>query len=115
MRNAEAVDGHPGALDSGPNQEDPMPTADSKATAERDAIEEARQRMARAFGRYGPFASTHEALGVLAEEWDELRIAVRANASESVRDEALDLAAVALRLAAQCRSPGEQFDARSGW
>ena len=52
--------------------------------------------------RYGPFASTHEALGVAAEEWDELREAIRANDLCAIREEALDLAAVALRLASAC-------------
>lgn len=48
--------------------------------------------------RYGPFASTHEALGVCAEEWDELRAAVHANKLESIKHEALDLAAALIRL-----------------
>jgi NTP pyrophosphatase (non-canonical NTP hydrolase) len=54
--------------------------------------------------RYGPFASTHEALGVAAEEWDELREAIRSNDLDAIRSEALDLAAVAMRLAASCES-----------
>jgi hypothetical protein len=48
--------------------------------------------------RYGPFASTHEALGVACEEWDELRAAVHANDMVKIKDEALDLAAVLIRL-----------------
>lgn len=35
-------------------------------------------RIAAAHARYGDFASTHEALGVAVEEWDELRDAIRA-------------------------------------
>mgnify|MGYP001559825727 CR=1 FL=1 len=54
--------------------------------------------------RYGDFTSTHEALGVALEEWEELKSAVRANALESTREEAIDLAAVLIRLAHQCRS-----------
>ena len=54
--------------------------------------------------RYGDFASVHEALGVALEEWMELISAVHSSAIESVRDEAIDLAAVLLRLAHQCRS-----------
>ena len=54
--------------------------------------------------RYGDFSSTHEALGVALEEWEELKDAVRANALESIRDEAIDLAAVLIRLADQCRN-----------
>ena len=69
-------------------------------------------RMKRATLRYGSFASTHEALGVCSEEWDELRDAIRANKLESVREEALDLAAALLRLAEACREP--KFIDRSG-
>lgn len=35
-------------------------------------------RIAAAHARYGDFASTHEALGVAVEEWDELLDAIRA-------------------------------------
>jgi NTP pyrophosphatase (non-canonical NTP hydrolase) len=79
---------------------------------DREGWTELQWRMERAEKRYGPFASTHEALGVCVEEWDELRQAVQANALESVREEALDLAAVCLRLAASCRTPA--FVERSG-
>ena len=54
--------------------------------------------------RYGPFASTHEALGVAIEEWDELRDAIRANDLKMVAYECLDLAAVLIRLARQLRA-----------
>ena len=53
--------------------------------------------------RYGDFASTHEALGVAMEEWDELRDAIRANDLEAVCNEALDLATVLIRLHDQVR------------
>ena len=49
--------------------------------------------------RYGDFTSTHEGLGVLIEELRELEDAIRANATESVRLEAIQIAAVATRLA----------------
>lgn len=62
-------------------------------------FDEVEQRMAAAFKRYGDFASTHEALGVACEEWDELRAAIHANDLEAVRHECFDLAAVLLRLA----------------
>ena len=52
--------------------------------------------------RYGPYTSTHEAYGVLAEEVAELLDAIRANKIEDVRREAIQVAAVALRLAEQC-------------
>lgn len=58
-------------------------------------------RMKAAQDRYGDFASTQEALGVACEEWDELREAIRRNDLEAIGYEALDLAAVLLRLADQ--------------
>lgn len=64
-----------------------------------DDITATLDRMVSAESRYGEFASTHEALGVALEEWDELRAAVKANALGSVEMEALDLAAVLIRLA----------------
>lgn len=48
--------------------------------------------------KYGDFASTHEALGVLLEEVEELRDAIRANAPTSAALEAMQVAAVAYRL-----------------
>lgn len=57
----------------------------------------------RAQGRYGPFASTHEAMGVAGEEWDELRAAVHSNDLGGVAKESLDLAAVLIRLAVNVR------------
>ncbi|HKZ73501.1 MAG TPA: hypothetical protein VJ011_05515, partial [Steroidobacteraceae bacterium] len=53
--------------------------------------------------RYGQPMSTHESYGVLAEEMAELLDAIRANALESVRNEAIQIAAVAARLALACR------------
>jgi NTP pyrophosphatase (non-canonical NTP hydrolase) len=54
--------------------------------------------MLAAAGRYGDFASTHEALGVASEEWDEFRDAIRSNDMDAVRAECLDLAACLIRL-----------------
>lgn len=48
---------------------------------------------------YGPYTSTHEALGVACEEWDELRAAVHANDLSAIRRETLDLAACLIKLA----------------
>ena len=58
--------------------------------------------------KYGPFASMHEAYGVLAEEVAELFDAVRLRQDNDQRllmieREALDVAAVALRIAAEAR------------
>jgi hypothetical protein len=72
--------------------------------AERDLIADVESRIARAQARYGDLASTHEALGVATEEWDELRAAIKANALVSVEEECLDLAAVLIRLARALRS-----------
>ena len=66
---------------------------------------------ARAQDRFGDFASAHEAYGVLAEEVAELFEAVRMKQGErppagpcrqeAIRQEAIQVAAVALRLAEQ--------------
>jgi hypothetical protein len=61
-------------------------------------------RIASAQRRYGPFSSTHEALGVACEEWDELRSAIHANNLPRVESECLDLASVLIRLALSLRS-----------
>lgn len=89
-----------------------MPATDSSALSA--AVTAALVVARRAELRYGPFASAHEALGVLAEEWDELRGAVHKNSLGTIRAEAEDLATVALRLAAACREPSETFARRSG-
>lgn len=59
------------------------------------------KRMSVADDRYGGFASTHEALGVITEEYDELREAIKENDMQAVMREALDIAAAACRLAEQ--------------
>jgi len=56
----------------------------------------------RANARYGLPTSTHESLGVLIEEMDELREAVRGNILVAVEREAIQIAAVAIRLADAC-------------
>jgi NTP pyrophosphatase (non-canonical NTP hydrolase) len=62
-------------------------------------------RVKAADARYGTFASTHEALGVALEEFQELTDAVRSNVLQDVASEALDLAAVCIRLAMQIEDP----------
>jgi NTP pyrophosphatase (non-canonical NTP hydrolase) len=64
--------------------------------------------------KYGDFTSTHEAYGVLAEEVAELLDAIRSNKRFSVQREAMQVAAVATRLAQQLEGAGEGFLARSG-
>lgn len=69
-----------------------------------DLIYELEERMNTAEKRYGDFSSTHEAMGVALEEWDEFRQSVWSNDLGSIEHEALDLAAVLLRLARALRN-----------
>ncbi len=71
----------------------------------RAALEEMRSRAWHAEDKYGPIASTQEAMGVALEEWDEFREAIRSNNIAHARSEALDLAAVLLRFATQKEWP----------
>jgi hypothetical protein len=71
-----------------------------------DLIHEIEDRAATAAARYGAFASSHEALGVALEEWDELRLAVHVNDLQSIERECIDLAAVLFRLARACHNGG---------
>lgn len=64
-------------------------------------------------GKFGPFTSTHEALGVLSEEMAELLEAIHANDRAAVQREAIQVSAVARRLAECCGI--EAFDDRSGF
>lgn len=50
---------------------------------------------------YGTFASSHEILGIVAEEYTELIEAVRSNKKENVKNELLDIA-VACVFAVAC-------------
>lgn len=63
--------------------------------------------------RYGDFRSTHEALGVALEEWNELQDAIRRNAVRQIKHECIDLAAVLLRLAFHCDAQSDEFIKRS--
>lgn len=67
-----------------------------------ETIEAIRIEMDRAQVRYGDYTSTHEALGVLTEEVAELVEAIRSNALGAVQREAVQVAAVAARLAQAC-------------
>ena len=74
---------------------------------------EAKAEAERAHRRYGLFNSSHEGFGVLTEEVMELLHAIHGNDLEAMRREAIQVAAVALRLAAHCRDHAE-FAERSG-
>jgi NTP pyrophosphatase (non-canonical NTP hydrolase) len=63
--------------------------------------------------KYGPYRSTHEALGVIAEEFDELLRAIRYNDAEAIADEAIDVAAACIRLADAATEPTPAFADRS--
>lgn len=71
--------------------------------------------------KYGPPASAHESYGVLAEEVVELLEAIRGNNPVDIHREAVQVAAVAIRLAVECAAAHEldgatAFGERSfGW
>jgi NTP pyrophosphatase (non-canonical NTP hydrolase) len=77
-----------------------------------DVFHEALIESEKAEDRYGSFASTHEGFGVLAEEVSELLDAIRSNLAGSVRIEAIQVAAVALRIAESMSNT--ETKARSG-
>lgn len=76
-------------------------------------LEEIEHEMRLADERFGPFTSAHEAYGVLAEEVAELLEAIRANDADSVQREAMQVSAVAARLA--CCVTQAPFRKRSGF
>jgi len=82
------------------------------------AIDNVRREAETSAARYNGFNSTHEALGVLVEEFDELRAAIHANKLASISREACQVAAVALRLHDLCEramaGEADGFKARSG-
>lgn len=64
---------------------------------------EACQELERATEKYGPFASSHEGYAVLKEEVDELWDAIKRNESpQKKREEAIQVAAMALRFVLDC-------------
>jgi len=75
-------------------------------------LEQMRKEMIYASEKFGPFTSAHEGYGVLAEEMGELLEAIHSNDAAAVRGEAVQVAAVALRLAECCG--GAAFLERSG-
>lgn len=76
------------------------------------------RELTRAQRRFGPFASPHEALAVVHEEYDELAKEVRDNKRlpdeyrEKMRVEACQLAAMAMRLMHDCTHANDQH---GGW
>jgi len=68
----------------------------------------------RAASNYGPPTSTQESLGVLLEEFDELKEAIHANNRTQICREAIQVAAVSYRLAVECTNGNVAFARRSG-
>lgn len=56
---------------------------------------------------YGEFSSSHEAMGVCLEEWDEFRAEVKKNDIFAAQYEALDLAAALIRFHDQLTQSAE--------
>lgn len=61
------------------------------------AIERVRAELMRAVAKYPPFASPHEGYAILLEEVDELWDEIKANNHGRAIDEALQVAAMAVR------------------
>lgn len=79
---------------------------------------EVRGEVERSNERYGPFKSTHEGYGVLAEEMLELLTAIKSNRKNDIDEEAMQVAAVAMRIVIACRMTGKNgiaFAYRSGF
>lgn len=66
----------------------------------------------RSWDKFGPYTSSHEAYGVIAEEVAELLDAIRGNDMDAIRKEAIQVAAVAYKLACDVDDP--DFRGRSG-
>ena len=77
-------------------------------------FKEVADEMERAHDKYGPFTSTHEALGVITEEYHELIRGIQGNWQVNIREESIQLAAACLRLAQQCYGDHSPFMERSG-
>ncbi len=65
--------------------------------------------------KYGSPKSTQESLGVLLEEFDELKAAIHANHASNIAYEAIQVAAVAYRLAKAVDDAEPDFFSRSGF
>jgi hypothetical protein len=68
---------------------------------EAKAIEEIQLEHKRAVSKFGPFASAHEGYAVMLEEmdelWDEIKKSPANRDTQSMRNEAIQLAAMAYR------------------
>ena len=79
--------------------------------------EQARQQAEHVLAKYGLLASPHEAHSVLLEEiaelFDEVRKQGRMRSRGQMRRECVDIAAVAIRYAAQLEAAGKVYDAEA--
>lgn len=66
------------------------------------AAHDARAELLRARAKYGRFRTAHEGWGVIDEEWTELKEAIIANDPILIRKEAIQVAAMAMSLVADC-------------
>lgn len=55
------------------------------------------EELDRATKQYGPINSPHEAYGIILEELDEMWDEIKANDNEKAREEAIQVAAMAIR------------------
>ena len=70
---------------------------------ENKAIDAVRRELDTSTQKYGAFRTTHEAYGVLKEEVDELWDACKKNDLQGMEDEAIQVAAMAIRLIIDAR------------
>lgn len=80
-----------------------------------NVLDRVRDEFAEASRRYGPFRNAHEGYAVLLEEVDELWDAVKMRQSNTQRDtiirrEAIQVAAMAVRLVVDCAWNTEEED-----
>lgn len=75
-------------------------------TSLEDAVKQAVSELERATEQYGPFHSAHEGYAIIKEEFEELWEAVKMKPSlervESLKEEATQVAAMAIRLIMDC-------------
>lgn len=60
-------------------------------------LEQVAKEIERATKKYGPFNSPHEGYGIILEELDEMWDEIKANDIERAREEAIQVAAMAIR------------------
>lgn len=81
-----------------------MEITDSRTVAINKVITRARERLLKAQGDHGPFASHHEVYGVLAEELHEYLDSIHKHTPDP--EELIDIASAALRAAVQAIHEG---------